>query len=120
MKKRILILTALLLLTFGVYYCIDPGQSFMPRCPFKLLTGLDCPACGNQRALHHLFHLRWGEAFRMNPFLFLSLPYVGALIVCQWFDPHGRLHRLRVFCHNRRTVLVYLGLLLAWWVVRNI
>lgn len=120
MKKKLPVILPLLLLLAGVYYCVDPAQPFMPRCPFKLLTGFDCPACGNQRALHQLLHLHLDEAFRYNPFLFISLPYLGALVWCQWFDPHERLRRLRTFCHSRKVVLTYLVMTIVWWVARNL
>ena len=36
-------------------------------CTFKVATGEPCPFCGMTRAFVHVFHLRFGEAFRMNP-----------------------------------------------------
>ena len=51
---------------------IDPEYSaFIPKCPFRWFTGLDCPACGSQRAIHQLLHLNIKGAFGYNPFLIL-------------------------------------------------
>lgn len=104
-----------------LFFAVDPESApFMPRCPFKWLTGYDCPACGVQRALHRLLHLRFGEAFACNPFLVVSMPYLLALVACKCFDGSGRMAALERFCHHHRTVGVYLLLMTAWWVLRNV
>ncbi len=106
---------------FVVLFAVNPeAVSFMPRCPFKWLTGYDCPACGTQRALHRLFHLRFGEAFACNPFLIVSMPYLLTLVACNYFDSKGRLAALKRFCHHHRTAGVYLLLTMAWWILRNV
>lgn len=45
------------------------------RCPLFSLTGIQCPLCGGQRAVHALIHGAWGEAWRWNPLV------VGGLAV---------------------------------------
>lgn len=92
----------------------------MPRCLFHLFTGWDCPACGTQRALHQLLHGHLREAFGYNPFLLVSLPYLGALTLCHWFNDGGRFDRLKKVCHHPVLVNIYLFLLVAWWIGRNI
>ena len=58
-----------------LFYAFNPiEQSFFIPCPFHYLTGLHCPGCGSQRALHQLVHFNMYEAFRYNPLLVLSLP----------------------------------------------
>jgi hypothetical protein len=65
-------LALLLLLVF-----VDPErQAFYPRCPLLLLTGLHCPGCGSQRALHALVHGHLGAALRLNPLAVLVLPFL--------------------------------------------
>lgn len=108
-------------LALGTLFCVNPEHApFMPRCVFHWLTGWDCPACGSQRALHQLLHLHVREAFAYNPFLLISLPYLGALAACRWFNDGGRLDRLQRVCHHPATVHTYLILLVAWWIVRNV
>ena len=117
--KRIAIVVAVA--AAAVLFAVDPEQTpWLPRCPFHALTGLDCPACGSQRAVHALLRLRPAEAFAHNPFLVVSLPYAAALVLTAWFDPRGRLARLRRLCQSRPVVLAYVALFLAWWLVRNI
>ena len=120
MSKKVLIFI-IVLAGFGILFFVNPEASaFMPRCPFNWLTGLDCPACGTQRALHHLFHLQVREAFAYNPFLIISFPYLFALVLCQWFNDGGRFDALKRVCHHHVVVNVYLVLLVAWWILRNV
>lgn len=102
-------------------FFFDPEETvWLPKCPFHLLTGLECPSCGFQRAVYSLLHLRFADAFRYNPFLFIAAPYAIALVAVTWFDPHGRLGRLRKLCYSKITVYIYLALFVLWGIVRNI
>lgn len=57
-----------------VLYTFPPtAYGFYPRCPFRMLTGLQCPGCGTTRALHQLLHGNVGAAFRLNPMLFVLM-----------------------------------------------
>jgi len=61
-----------------VLYLADPARySLYPVCYFHRLTGLDCPGCGSQRAIHQLLHGNLLLAFRFNPLLILLLPVVA-------------------------------------------
>lgn len=90
----------------------------MPKCPFRLLTGWQCPACGNQRALHALLHARWADAFAFNPFLILSLPYLVLLVVAALLRP--RRPRLYAAVAHHRVVMTYVALICLWWLARNL
>ena len=95
----------LIILLGIILFFVDPEYSaFIPKCPFRWFTGLDCPACGSQRAIHQLLHLNIKGAFGYNPFLMLSFPYLIALVITQWFDPQNRLAQLKRICHHRITV----------------
>ncbi|MEP6741962.1 MAG: DUF2752 domain-containing protein [bacterium] len=62
----------------GVYlFIFDPGKSgFFPVCPFRALTGFTCPGCGSTRGMHALMHGDIAAAFKFNPLLVLSLPFL--------------------------------------------
>jgi hypothetical protein len=64
----------------------DPhGHGFMfPGCPFKLLTGFNCPACGGLRMTHDLLHLDFGAAVVDNVFLMVGLPMFAAWLFVRW------------------------------------
>lgn len=49
----------------------------LPACPFKALTGLDCPGCGSGRALAALTHGEVVTALDHN----LVLPFLAPLVI---------------------------------------
>lgn len=103
----------------AIYYYIDPARvGWMPRCPFRWLTGWQCPACGNQRALHALLHARWADAWGYNPFLIVSLPYLIALVAARLL--RSRRPRFYAAVAHPRVVMTYVVLICLWWVVRNV
>jgi hypothetical protein len=88
-----------------------PGAVF-PFCPFKVLTGWDCPACGGLRMTHDLLHGDLGAAVTDNVFLLVGLPLLALWSL--WRRRRGR----RVVT---TALLVVLGLAtLGWTVVRNL
>lgn len=60
-----------------VLFCFDPRQyHFYPLCFFHKTTGLLCTGCGALRGLHQLLHGHLAAAFRFNPMLVVSLPFL--------------------------------------------
>jgi len=62
---------------------MDPhraGSLFLP-CPFKLLTGWNCPACGGLRMTHDLLHGDLAAAVVDNVFLLVGIPALVAWIL---------------------------------------
>ena len=119
MKRTIIVLV--IVFGIGILYFVNPEHiTWLPKCWFYKLTGLQCPACGTQRAIHQLLHLNFIAAIRYNPFLIISLPYVSALVGFQWFYKGKKLQKLRIICFHHTTVNIYLILLVLWWIVRNI
>lgn len=115
---RLLGACAAVMVVAGAYYCIDPLRVvWTPQCPFHLLTGWDCPACGSQRALHAALHGEFAAAIRFNPFLAVSLPYLGLVVAAAALQPAPRIARAAV----RPTVVrCYLVLVIGWWIARNV
>jgi hypothetical protein len=63
-----------------VLFLFNPSlNGFYPRCQFYAITGLYCPGCGAQRALHSLVHLHVLTALRDNSLVILSLPVFAYL-----------------------------------------
>ena len=84
-------MSALLAAAVGlVLFCFDPRQyHFYPICFFHKATDLLCPGCGALRATHQLLHGQVAAAFRFNPMLVVSLPFL------LWFGARYALQRAR-------------------------
>lgn len=102
-------------------YYYDPIQyKFMPKCLFKILTGLNCPGCGIQRAIHALLHGHIAEAIHYNYYLVYSAPYALSFLLL-WLLPDGRKKvLLKSVIENRQVVNFYIVTFLVWFVVRNL
>lgn len=67
-----------------MYAFLDPAQfSIFPRCVFHQITGLNCPGCGGQRAIHHLLHGDFSGALHFNALLVVLLP-LGFWTLARW------------------------------------
>src|SRR5207253_1036215 len=93
-NRRLTVATLwLALAAAGVYlFIFEPGKSgFFPVCPFRTLTGFACPGCGSTRGMHALVHGDVIAAFKFNPLLVLSLPFLlYALVRFTNAAIHGR------------------------------
>ncbi|MDR1340336.1 MAG: DUF2752 domain-containing protein [Prevotellaceae bacterium] len=118
--KRLTIAVSCLIVLVVLFFVNPEHTVWLPKCLFHQLTGLQCPACGTQRAMHQLLHLNVVAAFRCNPFLLVSLPYISALVFFRRFYSGGKLQQLRRLCFSTATVNIYLILLVLWCVVRNL
>lgn len=93
--------------------------SALPSCPFKALTGWDCPGCGSTRMLHALVHGRPDDAAGYNVVALAALP----LLIYAWFAWLLRATvglRLPDWQTARWVAPAVLGVVVVWWVVRNI
>lgn len=113
-SRRILIVAFLVGAVAVVAYLalFDPTVYPAPRCVFKLLTGLECPGCGSQRAIHALFGGHFGEAWGYNPAVFVALP-LAALYA---WPPR----RLKPVLLSAPVLWGIVAAILLWWVFRNI
>jgi hypothetical protein len=119
-RLRAAAVTAVLLVAAPVYFLFNPSVSFFPECPFHLLTGLDCPGCGSQRAFHALLHGHIAAAAGFNLLAVLAFPllaYSAAAFIANHF--FGRSWSQELFYRPwfSRTVLVAV---LAFWLLRNL
>jgi Protein of unknown function (DUF2752) len=124
-RTRQLIITAgvwLGLATVGIFLFFfnpaSPANQWFPKCPFRLLTGFQCPGCGSTRALYQLLHLHPLEAFKLNPLMVLTLPFIvygflGFTRSALLGKPQRRLFIPPVY------LWMWLALLIFFWVFRN-
>lgn len=69
------------MLTLFLCYCILMTIFVGSACPFELITGLPCPACGMTRANLLALQFKFSEAFAMHPLFFVSYIAAAALVV---------------------------------------
>ncbi len=92
----------------------DPHNphSLYPQCPFKFLTGWNCPLCGGLRMTHDLLHGDLVASINDNVFALVGIP-----LLVGWF-----VMRRRLGLSTRLTpvVLTVVVASIAWTVVRNL
>ncbi|ORT61992.1 hypothetical protein BKD26_02425 [Streptomyces sp. CB03238] len=101
-------------------YATDPHQPghVLPRCPFRVVTGLLCPACGGTRMAYDLMHGDVAAAWLDNRALLLASPFALALLGrWMWEGLRGRSWRPRL---SRTAQAAILGASVAWTVARNV
>jgi hypothetical protein len=105
---------ALLAAALGYIGLIDPHKpgSFFPVCPFRLLTGWNCPGCGGLRMIHDVLHGDFAAAITDNVVLL-----TGAPLLAGWMMLRRRARKPPVTLPAAATVVIAL---LAWTVVRNL
>lgn len=93
---------------------VDPHRpgSVFPPCPFKLLTGWNCPFCGGLRMTNDLLHGNLSAAVVDNVFLLIGLP----LLVIWWLTRRRRSQP----AFTAPVVGVIVVAALAWTVMRNL
>lgn len=95
-----------------------PSHQWFPKCPFFLLTGFQCPGCGSTRAFYHLLHLQPIQAFKFNPMMILTLPFIAYGILGYTRSAITGRPQRRVFIPPVY-LWAWLILLLFFWVFRN-
>jgi Protein of unknown function (DUF2752) len=105
---------ALLAGALGYIGFVDPHNthSVYPGCPFKMLTGWNCPFCGGLRMTHDLLHGDLAASINDNIFLLVGIPVLIGWMLLR--------HR---FGLSPRPVAVWLTFVVtafAWTVLRNL
>lgn len=114
--RTILILSAIVILIL-IYGFFDPSAHFFPRCIFKSLTGLDCPGCGSQRALHALLHADIIAAWRFNAMLVLSIPPLAVMAAAAVM--RTRYPGFYAAMNSTKAIYIWLVAITLWWILRN-
>ena len=104
----------------SVVYLLDPGSSDLyPPCPVLALTGFYCPGCGTLRALHQLTIGHPVAALDLNPLMVVLLPFVAYFLASHaMLALTGR--SLRRFFVRPELIWALLGVVLVYWLLRNI
>lgn len=92
----------------------DPHRrnSFFPSCPFKAITGWNCPGCGGLRMTHDLLHGDLAAAVVDNVYLLVGLPFLLAWLLVRW-------RQGKPLMNTQMTIVIVVSAL-TWTVVRNL
>ena len=99
------------------------GHRIGVPCPFKLITGWDCPLCGGTRMGAALMHGDLSAAFRYNPLALIGLAGLGLGWLVLFAQRAGIINgRLPVVPKRWRRILGIAGVVvvLAFSVARNL
>lgn len=83
-----------------------------PVCPFKALTGWNCPACGGLRMTHDVLHGDLGAAVVDNVFLLIGPPLLAVWLGVRWRQGKQLMPLPAI------VVIAVAGI--AWTVIRNL
>ena len=98
----------------GYVGLVDPhtANSVYPQCPFKWLTGWNCPFCGGLRMTHDLLHGHLVAAVNDNLFLLVGIPLLAG-----WMMLRRRQGRQSL---PISALLIIAAAAVVWTMVRNL
>ncbi len=123
-KNKITILAGMLLfIALGVFYKFFFYEyiEWFPKCPFRSITGFQCPGCGSQRAVSSLMNLDIIKAFKENRLLVISIPYLLFYYVLELNNEKtpGTLELKKRF-FGVIAIRYILIIIILFWILRNI
>ena len=113
-KKYKFIVGILVLLLVSLYYFFNPTVSnFFPKCPFYSMTGLFCPGCGSQRAIHDMMHLNIFEAINHNALMLFTFTFgIGLYLYSK--------KKFSGLIYHPKSPLIIFGITFLFGVLRNL
>lgn len=114
------LVVAVFLGMLSLYFFWDPSHvAIFPKCPFHELTGIYCPGCGSQRAVHDIINGEVIDGFRHNYLIIMVimiLGYQGYVL----FSQHILKKTVENLLHKSKITNTILVLVIMFWILRNI
>ncbi len=107
---------AVVVMSWAAVAALRPSDAGASPCPWRSLTGLDCPLCGATRAASSLAHGDLVSALDHNAFFVVVLLPLSLLAWAAWAARAWRAQPAPVVA--TRVLVLVLGLTLAWWGLR--
>ena len=117
LRNTIIILISIffLMIVVFLFFKLDPTKSnIFPPCIFYKLTGLYCPGCGTQRAVHEFLHGNFFKSFRYNPMPFLMLLLLSLFFIFNKYKKYTKSN----FTGQQSWFIVIL--IIAYFIARNL
>ncbi len=131
MKRKVPIITVaaiLFVIAAILFYGIGDPESgkLYPKCPFFLLTGLECPGCGSQRAVHSILNGDIAGALHYNILVVIAIPYILIFFILKGMAALGRdtktlavTARINRFLYHGTAIYIILIIVISFWIIRN-
>lgn len=117
----VLVLLPILLVVLYYHYYMTSGDVWSVQCTFHDITGWQCPGCGGQRAFYYLLHGEVLMGLRHNVLILLILPlFFFCYIILGQIYLVGNKNFGRHLNFKTWHVYLFIGLLLSFFVLRNI
>lgn len=95
---------------------LAPGDDGPGFCPWRTITGWDCPFCGSTRAAASLARGELLAALDHNALLVLVVIPLAAVTWIRWSVRAWRADQAQPV--SNRSVGILMGITVAWWVLR--
>lgn len=117
-RAALVVLVTFTVFTVGlILYYLKIKDLIRLDCVVYKYTGLSCPACGATRMVTAILNGEVYQAFRYNPFMFVTAPYIViTYLVCT----RSYINTGRVSNRAANLILVYAILIILFGVIRNI
>lgn len=98
----------------GYVGLVDPHNTnaVYPLCPFKWLTGWNCPFCGGLRMTHDLLHGHLTASINDNAFLLVGIPMLAGWVLVRRGRGKPPL--------SRPATVAIVVVTIVWTVLRNV
>lgn len=102
-----------------LFFFVNPSEFYFPKCPLYATTGIYCPGCGSQRALHDFLNLNFVGVLDHNPlFLFgilvlvydIGIKSINKLLNKSFYN----------ILQHKYTPMLILVIVLLFWILRNL
>lgn len=111
----------IIILVLCYYNYQESGSEWSIQCGLYKYTGLYCPGCGGQRALHSLLHFDILSALKYNILIFPAVPillYLYYLLIRIYLvKDRGANHQLYL---SNKFAIIFVLVLVTFFIIRNI
>lgn len=110
-----------MLVLLPIYFVVDPMKyALFPECPFYALTGLYCPGCGTQRAIHAILHGQVFEALGYNLLACMALPFILYSAAIMLLNTFYKKKITQNLFYKTWFIHIILLFVVLFWILRNL
>jgi hypothetical protein len=108
------------LLALGIFYYIVNPTTFLytPKCHFHEFTGLHCPGCGSQRAIHQILHGNIWEGIKHNFLVAIGFLFISYKLYAFYFAGKAKI-QIHILQY-KAIPWVVIAIVFVFWILRNI